>query len=586
MDVPDQSVCWGHAIAQPHHPAVPLLAACESQLQRYRRDRAVRPEIEHGRRATTAVDRRREQQAQFVDKAGLEERAVDPAATFDQQSSDAESIAQLRQQHRKIETIPPTKQIGDARRSERVQVRVGDLLADGHHHVVALDLVPLSPMQMALEVERDGERAGVTHDMIGARHRRRVAVVGGLAPRVPTHGDPPAHPGVAVEHGVNILVVTTPFERTPTFRDDAPVDGTHHVNNDVGALRIGHGLGFQFWSLAIVRDQNVVRALAFGTLCCVSDCLRMTRWTPADIPSQARRTAVVTGATGGLGFETAKSLAAAGAQVVLTGRNPDKGKRAVEAIRRVTPHGTVVFRLLDVASLASVKSFAEAFAAEHDALDLLVENAGVMAVPDRRETVDGFELQFGTNYLGHFALMGRLLPVLKRGHSSRLVTVASLAHRRGRIDFTDPQGRRYSPWKAYGQSKLAMLMLAIEFQRHSAALRWGVTGVSAHPGWAHTDILRNGPVLGRSAGWKERMLDIAFPVFGQTAAAGALPILYAATAPRIQAAGYYGPDGFYELKGSPKPARIEPQARDEDAARRLWDLSVHLTGVDPAAFAG
>jgi NAD(P)-dependent dehydrogenase (short-subunit alcohol dehydrogenase family) len=232
-----------------------------------------------------------------------------------------------------------------------------------------------------------------------------------------------------------------------------------------------------------------------------------------------------------------------------------------------------------------VRGFADRFAADDRALDLLVENAGVMAVPDRRETVDGFELQFGINYLGHFALMGQLLPLLQRGHDPRLVTVASLAHRRGRIDFTDPQGKQYGPWKAYSQSKLAMLMLAIEFQRRSAALNWGVLGVSAHPGWSHTDILKNGPVLGRALGWKEKALDFLFPVFGQSAAAGALPILYAATATGIQAAGYYGPDGFYELKGGPKPARIEPQARDEDAARRLWDLSVHLTGVDPAAFA-
>ena len=309
----------------------------------------------------------------------------------------------------------------------------------------------------------------------------------------------------------------------------------------------------------------------------------MPHWTTADIPSQAGRLAIVTGATGGLGFETAKALARAGAQVLLTGRNPAKADVAVAAIRREVRDARVESRFLDMASLASVQSFAETFATEFSTLDLLIENAGVMAVPDRHETVDGFELQFGTNYLGHFALMGLLLPALKRGRQPRLVTLASLAHRRGRIDFADPQGQRYRPWKAYSQSKLAMLMLAIEFQRHSAALGWNVVGVSAHPGWAHTDILKNGPVLGRAMGWKEQVLDTLFPVLGQTAAAGALPILYAATAPNIQAAGYYGPDGFYELKGPPKPARIMPQARDEEAGRRLWDLSVHLTGVDPGA---
>ena len=304
-------------------------------------------------------------------------------------------------------------------------------------------------------------------------------------------------------------------------------------------------------------------------------------WTLADIPSQTGRVAVVTGATGGLGFETAKALAGAGAQVIATGRDAVKGQTALEKIRRRHPAATVEFRILDVASLASIDAFAHHMLADGTAIDLLVENAGVMAVPERHETVDGFELQFGTNYLGHFALMGRLLPLLQRGRNPRLVTVASLAHRRGRIDFADPQGKRYGPWKAYSQSKLAMLMLAIEFQKHSAALGWGVVGVSAHPGWAHTDILRNGPVLDRSVGFKEKMLEVLFPVFGQSASEGALPILYAATAPKVQAAGYYGPSGFYELKGSPKVARIEPQARDDDVGRRLWDLSVHLTGVDP-----
>lgn len=309
----------------------------------------------------------------------------------------------------------------------------------------------------------------------------------------------------------------------------------------------------------------------------------MPAWTLADIPSQAGRVAVVTGATGGLGFETAKALAGAGADVVVAGRNPAKGRAAIDAIRGGQPGARVTFKLIDVASLASVEAFAADIAAIHPAIDLLVENAGVMAVPTRRETVDGFELQFGTNYLGHFALAGHLLPNLRRGRAPRLVTVASLAHRRGRIDFADPQGKRYGAWKAYSQSKLAMLMFAIEFQRRSAALKWGVTGVSAHPGWSNTDLFSNGPAMGQALGWKERIGTLAFPIFGQSAAAGALPILYAATAPAVQAGGYYGPDGFYELRGSPKEARMEPQARDVDVARRLWDLSVHLTGIDPTA---
>lgn len=312
----------------------------------------------------------------------------------------------------------------------------------------------------------------------------------------------------------------------------------------------------------------------------------MPAWTLDDLPSQSGRVAVVTGATGGLGFATAKALAGAGAEVILAGRNPAKGQAAIDAIRRRQPDAKVAFKLLDVASLASVEAFAAEVAALHPAIDLLVENAGVMAVPTRRETVDGFELQFGTNYLGHFALAGRLLPNLRRGRAPRLVTVSSLAHRRGRIDFADPQGKRYGAWKAYGQSKLAMLMFAIEFQRRSAALGWGVTGVSAHPGWANTDLLSNGPAMGQALGLKERIATFLFPIMGQSAEAGALPILYAATVPTVEAGGYYGPDGFYELKGAPRAARIEPQARDVDAARRLWDLSVHLTGVDPTPGAG
>ena len=308
----------------------------------------------------------------------------------------------------------------------------------------------------------------------------------------------------------------------------------------------------------------------------------MRGWTTSDIPSQAGRLAVVTGATGGLGFETAKALAGAGARVIATGRNANKGTAALVNIRREHPSADVSFSVVDMADLASIRGFAEQLATRETALDLLINNAGVMAVPDRRETKDGFELQFGTNYLGHFALTGRLLPLLRCSPAARVVDVASLAHRRGRIDFADPQGRHYGAWKAYSQSKLAMLMFAIEFQRRSAALGWGVTGVAAHPGWAHTDIFANGPAMNGALGLTERLGVIAFPIFGQSAAAGALPLLYAATAPGIQAGGYYGPDGFFELRGAPSPSRIEPQARDVDAAAKLWDLSVHLTGVDPA----
>ena len=308
-------------------------------------------------------------------------------------------------------------------------------------------------------------------------------------------------------------------------------------------------------------------------------------WSAANIPNLAGKLAVVTGGTGGLGFETALALAKAGARVIIAARNPAKGEAAVRAVRQAQAAADVAFRLCDLSSLESVRQFADDLLGAEQRVDLLINNAGIMAVPRRRETTDGFELQFGTNYLGHFALTGRLLPALQGGHGARVVYVASLAHRRGRIDFADPQGKAYGAWKAYSQSKLAMLMGAIGFQRRSAALGWGVIGVAAHPGWAQTDIFTNGPGLGGPVGWKERLGKLVFPIFGQSAAAGALPILYAATAPGVQAGGYYGPDGFYELKGAPAPARIEPQALDVDAASKLWALSVHLTGVDPALMA-
>ena len=308
----------------------------------------------------------------------------------------------------------------------------------------------------------------------------------------------------------------------------------------------------------------------------------MTGWTVADIPDQSGRIALVTGATGGLGLETALALARAGAHVVLAGRNAAKGNAALGAIAKSVPHASVEFEVLDLASLASIHAFATAFRSAHQGLDLLVNNAGVMAIPRRQETEDGFERQFGTNYLGHFALTGLLMPALKRGRSSRVVNLASLAHRRGRIDFADPQGRRYAPWKAYSQSKLAMLMFGTEFQRRSAALGWGIVGISAHPGLALTDIFTSGPALGGRIGLRERLGLAIVPWVGQSAAQGALPILFAATALNIQPGGYYGPSGFYEMKGDPKPAFTTAAALDVNAAAKLWELSVHLTKVDPA----
>ncbi len=307
----------------------------------------------------------------------------------------------------------------------------------------------------------------------------------------------------------------------------------------------------------------------------------MTRWTRDDIPDLTGKRAVVTGATGGkgLGIETALALAGAGADVIVAGRNAGKGDEALARIRARHPKAVARFEPLDLADLASVAAFADRLLAEGRAIDILVNNAGVMANPRRETTVDGFEKQFGTNYLGHFALTGRLLPLLKAGRA-RVVQLASIAHKGGRIAFDDLQYQSgYKPWPVYQQSKLAMLMFALELQRRSDAGGWGLTSVAAHPGYARTDLIANGPLDGGSGGLMMRVAKVFEPLVSHSAADGALPSLMAATVPGMEGGTYWGPQGFQELKGPPGPAEIRPQARDVAAAARLWDESVRLTGV-------
>jgi NAD(P)-dependent dehydrogenase (short-subunit alcohol dehydrogenase family) len=301
----------------------------------------------------------------------------------------------------------------------------------------------------------------------------------------------------------------------------------------------------------------------------------MTNWTIADIPPQRGKLAVVTGATGGLGYQTALALAQAEAEVVLTGRNDAKGREAISKIRKQLPDAKISFEALDLANLASVADFAQRFATAHASLDLLINNAGVMAVPTRQTTADGFEMQFGTNYLGHYALTAQLLPLLRSAHQPRVVNLSSIAHRTGFIHFSDLQGERlYSPWKAYNQSKLAMLMFALELQRRSDAAGWNLMSNASHPGWARTDLFANGPGFGLIS----LASQFAAPLFSQSAESGALPTLFAATSPQSEGGGYYGPNGLYELKGPPAPARIMPQAMDKAGAGKLWDVSQQLTG--------
>ncbi len=303
----------------------------------------------------------------------------------------------------------------------------------------------------------------------------------------------------------------------------------------------------------------------------------MADFSVADIPDQQGRTAVITG-TGGLGYETALVLAGKGTTVVLAGRNAAKGAESVARIRGVHPSADIVFEQLDLASLESVRAFAERFRSSHPRLDILVNNAAVMSLPKRLATADGFEMQFGTNHLGHFALTARLLPLLRSTRGARVVTVSSSASRGGRIRLDDLNAtRRYRPWAAYQQSKLANLSFAIELQRRSDARSWGLMSVACHPGYARTDLIPNGP--GANSLFSRLSVTLLQPILSQSAAEGALPTLFAATSPDAAPAGYYGPNGFFELKGAVAPAYIYPPAKDAELAAALWRESERLTGV-------
>jgi NAD(P)-dependent dehydrogenase (short-subunit alcohol dehydrogenase family) len=303
----------------------------------------------------------------------------------------------------------------------------------------------------------------------------------------------------------------------------------------------------------------------------------MSAWTVDNIPPQGGKLAVITGANSGLGYETALALAQAGGEVIVAARNAAKGRDALVRIRSLAPQAKLRLELLDLASLASVADFAKRLLAEGRPLDLLINNAGVMALPTRQTTADGFEMQLGTNYLGHYALTAQLLPLLRDAPAPRVVNLSSLAHQQGRIDFDDLQGEhRYRAWKAYSQSKLAMLMFALELQRRSDAQGWGLMSNAAHPGFARTELIPNGP---GAKGVLWNISKLLQPLMSQSAAAGALPTLYAATSPDAKPSAYYGPNGFYELKGAPAPARIFAKARDTAVAARLWEVSEKLTGV-------
>ena len=302
----------------------------------------------------------------------------------------------------------------------------------------------------------------------------------------------------------------------------------------------------------------------------------MVGWKLADMPSLDGRIAVVTGANSGLGLVTARHLASAGAHVVMACRNAERAEAALQKVRTLEPSASVEVRSLDLGDLSSVQRFADEWSGP---LHLLVNNAGLMAIP-YQQTVDGFEMQFGTNHLGHFALTGRLLPALLDAPKPRVVTVSSEAHRIGHIRFDDLQSeRRYQKWRAYGQSKLANLLFARELSRRASLAGQDLLSVAVHPGYASTNLQAAGPKMAGSKIGAFGM-KVGNALFGQSDENGAVPTLFGATGPGLRGAEYLGPDGLFAARGS-GAKRMTPvkSALDDDVARRLWDVSQELTGV-------
>ncbi len=309
-------------------------------------------------------------------------------------------------------------------------------------------------------------------------------------------------------------------------------------------------------------------------------------WKIAEMPSQAGKRVLITGSNSGVGYSAAVELARRGAEVVLACRDRSRGEDALTRLRRdASGPGSAAARaelaLLDLSSLASVRALAEAQIVLGRPLDCLVNNAGVMAPPERRETAEGMELQFGTNVVGHFCLTALLLPLLEKATGARVVTVASIAHKRGRIDFDDLQSvRRYSPMGAYQQSKLGDLMFAFELERRLRAAGSRVMSLAVHPGVARTELFKIGSSKGLSR-LAERALSGTIGVLLNSQEGGAVPTLFAATSPNAVGGGYYGSQGFQEMRGGDVgPAQVAPQARDEAAQRRLWAVCEQLSGVN------
>ncbi len=295
----------------------------------------------------------------------------------------------------------------------------------------------------------------------------------------------------------------------------------------------------------------------------------------ANLPDLSGRMALVTGATSGIGLETGRMLAKAGAHVILAGRNEEKGVAALRDIAASGIKGKIEFERFDMADLADIAAAAARISATHDRIDILVNNAGVMMPPKRQTTRDGFELQFGTNHLGHYALTGRLLRLLRNG-KARIVSVSSNAARSGKMNLDDPQSERgYSPWRSYGQSKLANLLFMHALQQASDREGWELSVVAAHPGLSATGLISSGMGKGLVPG----IANLFNRVVAQSSASGAWPSIAAAVEPGLAPLSFVGPDGMGEWRGKPKLVKLPPAAQDTSVAARLWQLSEQLTGV-------
>jgi NAD(P)-dependent dehydrogenase (short-subunit alcohol dehydrogenase family) len=302
----------------------------------------------------------------------------------------------------------------------------------------------------------------------------------------------------------------------------------------------------------------------------------MPRWRATDIPDQSGRIAIVTGGNSGLGYYTCLELARHGASVVLASRSDVRGKEAIARIIAEVPKADIELRPLDLADLTSVRSFADAIQSSYPSVDLLINNAGVMAI-DKAKTADGFEMQMGTNHLGHFALTGLLLPLMLNVEGARVVTVASNAHKPAKLDLDDLQHeKRYRKWVVYGQTKLANLLFTYELQRRLTAADAPLISVAAHPGTAATNLVR---VSAGDNPIKAFVMSTGARFISQSGERGALPQLYAATAPDVQGGEYFGPNGIGEQFGYPKRVDSTPASKDVETARQLWRMSEELTGV-------